>query len=216
MFVGHIAAGLLAKRIEPSLSLGWYVAAGSTLDLLWPLFLLAGIERVRIVPGAMPFNPLVFDAYPWSHSLVMAIVWGVVLALLARWRGARARAAAVVGATVVSHWLLDVVTHAPDMPLWPGASPKLGLGLWNSVPGTFAVEGLLWVAAIALYLQRHAPRGWSARVGFWSLVGLSTVMWIASPGSPPPPDTRSLALFALMGWLIVPWAAWADRSRAAS
>jgi membrane-bound metal-dependent hydrolase YbcI (DUF457 family) len=210
MFVGHLALAFAAKRATPRVSLGWLMAAVTALDLLWPLFLLAGIERVRIVPGATAFTPLVFDSYPWSHSLLMSAVWGVALAGLARWRGVAPRAAMLLVALVMSHWLLDYATHAPDMPLWPGPSPRLGLALWNSVPGTFAVEGAMWIAGILIYLRGRRAFGWPGPVAFWSLVLICTAMWASGPWAPAPPDARSLAWFALAGWIMVPWAALAD------
>jgi hypothetical protein len=213
MFVGHLALALAGKRAAPSVSLGWLVAAVTASDLLWPVFLLLGVERVRIVPGAMAFTPLVFDSYPWSHSLLMGLVWGAVLAGIARWRGIPARAATLLGALVVSHWVLDFVTHAPDMPLWPGPSPRLGLGLWNSIPGTFIVEGTLWAAAIVLYLRSVGTGDRIGQVAFWSFVVICTLMWASGPWSPPPPNPRALAWFALVGWIVVPWAALADRHR---
>lgn len=213
MFVGHLAVGLAAKRVAPSVNLGWFIAAVSALDLVWPVFVIAGIERVRIAPGTTAFTPLVFESYPWSHSLVMAVVWGLVLAAIARFARVPSTALPLLVALVVSHWVLDFVTHAPDMPLWPGDSPKLGLTLWNSIPGTIAVEGAMWIAAIVLYVRTRAGQG--ARPGwpFWSLVVLCTVMWITGPFSPPPPTERALGWFALVGWIVVPWAAWADRTR---
>ena len=211
MFVGHLALAFAAKRAAPRVSLGWLMAGVTALDLLWPLLLLAGVEEVAIKSGATAFTPLVFVSYPWSHSLVMACIWGLLLAAQARTMRISARGAWLLAALVVSHWLLDVVTHAPDMPLWPGESPHLGLGLWNSIPGTFAVEGALWVAGISLYLRGRRPATWKGPVALWSLIVVSTVMWAAGPYAPPPPSERALAWFALIGWVIVPWAAFADR-----
>jgi hypothetical protein len=212
MFVGHIGVALIAKRARPSTSLGWYVAAATTLDLLWPVFLLVGIERVRIEPGATAFGPLVFESYPWSHSLLMAVVWGVLLAAFSRWRNVGSANAILIAVLVVSHWVLDFVTHGPDLPLWPGTSPHVGLGLWNSIPGTIVVEGVLWIVGIALYLQPRRAKSWVGHVAFWSLAATATAIWLSGPWSPPPPDVRSLAIFALMGWVAFPWAAWADRN----
>lgn len=212
MFVGHLAVAFAGKRVSPSTSLAWLVAAATTLDLVWPLFLLAGIEQVRIVPGATVFNPLVFDSYPWSHSLLMAAVWGIALAGLAQARGIEPRGTALIGALVVSHWVLDYVTHAPDMPLWPGRSPRLGLGLWNSIPGTLAVEGLLWATALVVYLQGRRARSWVGIVALGSLVAVCTVMWALGPWAPPPPSPRGLAWFALVGWIMIPWSIWVERS----
>ena len=213
MFVGHLAVGLAAKRVAPSVGLGWLMAGVVALDLLWPLFLLAGLERVRIVQGATAFTPLVFDSYPWSHSLVMAVAWGLVFAALARWRGVEA-SVPLLAALVVSHWVLDFASHAPDMPLWPGPSPRFGLGLWNSVPLTLLVEGAIWVAAIVMYLKRDPRAGSRGGAAFWSLVAITTIMWASGPWSPPPPTPRALGWFALIGWLIPPWAALADRRAA--
>ena len=210
MFVGHLAVGLAAKRAAPTLSLGWLMAGVTALDLLWPLFLLAGLERVSIVPGATAFTPLVFDAYPWSHSLLMALVWGLVLAGLVRMRG-RTGFAYLLVALVVSHWVLDFMTHAPDLPLWPGSSPRFGLGLWNSIPATFAVEAAMWIAGGVLYLRSRRPTARSGPIAFWSRGIVCTTLWAIGPWSPPPPSARALAWFALIPWIIVPWAAFADR-----
>ena len=213
MFVGHTAVALAAKSKIPSVSLGWYVAAAYALDLLWPFFLLAGVERVSIVPGATAFTPLVFDSYPWSHSLLMSCVWGVGVVAIARWRGVGTRAAWMLGALVVSHWVLDFATHAPDMPLWPGHPPLLGLGLWNSIPATLIVEGVLFALGIALYVRKTRARDRIGSVGFWSFIIVTTVMWASGPWSSPPPSPRALALLAPLAWLLVLWIGWADRHR---
>jgi len=214
MFVGHLAVAMASKRLAPDVNLGWLVAGVTALDLVWPPLLLAGIERARIVPGATAFTPLVFESYPWSHSLAMAVVWGVVLAALAREFRVPRSAWLLLAGLVVSHWVLDVASHAPDLPLWPGHATKLGLGLWNSVSATLAVEGALWLAGLAIYLRTVAPGGRGARLAFWSLVIVATVIWAAGPWSPPPPSVEALGWFAMIGWVVVPWAALADRRMA--
>lgn len=213
MFVGHLAVALAAKRVAPRTNLGWLMAGVTGLDLVWPILVLAGVERVSIVPGATAFNALVFDYYPWSHSLVMALVWGIVLAGFARAADVPRSVAPLLIALVLSHWVLDLITHVPDLPLWPGRSPRLGLSLWNSIPATFVVEGLMWVAGILIYLRSHRIEGPGRRIAFWSLMAVCTLMWASSPWSPPPASARQLALFGLVGWIIIPWSAWADGSR---
>lgn len=213
MFVGHLALGFAAKRVEPAVNLGWFIAAVTAIDLLWPPFLLAGLEQVRIAPGTMPFTPLVFASYPWSHSLIMTALWGAALVGVARACRVPQRAALLLLPLVLSHWVLDAITHAPDLPLWPGRSPHLGLGLWRSVPATFVVEGALWLGGVVLYLRTPASqrrRPWA----LWSLVALTTALWAAGPWASPPPSARALAWFALIGWILIPWAAWADGWRA--
>jgi hypothetical protein len=213
VFVGHLAVGLAAKQRAPAVNLGWFIAAVTLLDLIWPILVILGIETVSIVPGATAFTPLIFDSYPWTHSLVMSVVLGLVFVAIARWRGLPTSIAPLLVVLVVSHWVLDVISHAPDMPLWPGNSPRLGLGLWNSIPLTLLIEGAIWLAGIAIYVRTKTSRGERPRWPFWSLIVLCTVMWITSPYQTPPPSVRALGWFALIGWIVVPWAAWADRPR---
>ena len=213
MFVGHTAVALVAKSREPRASLALFVAAAFGLDLLWPLFLLIGLERVRIDPGNTKFTPLAFESYPWSHSLLMTIIWGLVGLVGVRfWKGSR-RTQMLVLLLVVSHWVLDFVSHRPDLPLWPGNSPLFGLGLWNSVPATLALEGALLATGISLYLHTTKAVDRTGSLGFWLFIGLSTMIWAGQPWSAPPPSSRFLAWFSLVGWLLPVWAGWADRHR---
>lgn len=212
MFVGHLAVALTGTKLSRPTPLVWFVLAANLVDLIWPIFLLLGLERVRIDPGNTAFTPLAFESYPWTHSLLMGVVWGIALAALARWRGVSSAGAWIVGALVVSHWVLDFVTHRPDLPLFPWPNGVYGLGLWNSIPATLIVEGLLWIAAIAIYLGVRRPRGIQGQIAFWSFVLISTLLWASGPVSPPPPDEHALARFALIGWIIVPWAWWIDRT----
>ena len=102
------------------------------------------------------------------------------------------------------------------MPLWPTASsPKFGLGLWYSIPLTLIVEGAMWIAGLWIYLRVPARRTMGATIAFWSLVAVCTVMWASGPSGPLPPSEKALGWFAMIGWLIVPWAALADRQRPA-
>lgn len=212
MVVGHLGVALASTNVSRTTSLVWFVVAANLVDLIWPLFLLAGIEHVRIAPGNTAFTPLAFESYPWTHSLLMGVIWGTLFGTFARWRGVSASAAWLIGALVVSHWLLDLVTHRPDLPLWPWSTHGYGLGLWGSIPGTLIVEGLIWVATIAIFLKVRRLTGVQGQLAFWSFVLVSTFIWASGPFSPPPPDERSLALFALMGWIIVPWAWWIERT----
>ena len=211
MFVGHLGLAFAAKRAAPSLNLGWTMAAVSALDLLWPVFVLNGVEDATIRVGATAYMPVVFDSYPWSHSLATSVIWGLILAGIARTLMPDRRVSLLLIALVVSHWVLDFVSHAPDMPLWPGVSPHYGLGLWNSIPLTFLVEGTIWAIGIAIFLRTAAPRTIGSQLAFWSLVIISTVMWVMTPWSPPPPSVRTFAWLGLIGWITIPWAAAADR-----
>jgi hypothetical protein len=213
MFVGHLAVALVAKRAAPKAPLAALVAGAFGLDLLWPGLLLLGVERVRIVPGYTAFTPLAFDYYPWSHSLSMALVWAILAGRLSAMWLKSVRSGLLIGLAVASHWLLDYVTHVPDLPLWPGG-PRFGLGLWNSTGATLLVEGTLLATAITVYLRITRPRNAVGTWAFWGLIGLTTAIWVSGPWSPPPPSVTAIALVGLLMAPVFPgWAAWIERNR---
>ena len=212
MFVGHLAVAFAAKRAKPDLSLAWTVAAVSFVDLLWPVLLLLGVERVAVAPGITAFTPLHFIHYPWSHSLVMGLAWGLIFAGFARMRGVGRDALPMLATLVLSHWLLDFLTHRPDLPLWPGGDQLYGLGLWNSIAGTLALEATMWIGGLALWISAFRPRGANGWAAIVSFVLVSTMIWIGGPYAPPPPSGQAVAVGALLGFSIIPWAWWIERS----
>lgn len=220
MFLGHYALGLAAKRLAPQTSLGTLFVAPTLADLLWPLFLLIGWEQARIVPASNPFLVLWLDHYPWSHSLLMLAAWGVLFGLLywafRHWllkKGNYARGAIVIALLVISHWLLDFITHRPDLPLCP-CGAEYGLGLWYSFWGTLIVELVLFVAGIVIYLATTDASDGIGRWGFWVLVLLLAGSYIVTLFMPPPGSITALAVGAIIfGWLFVLIAWWVDRHR---
>ena len=128
MFIGHLAVGLASKKIAPSASLASLLFAALFADVIWPILVALGAEHVRLVPGAQPYALLADASYPWSHSLLMLIAWGAIFFGIHRYLSGENRVGLILGALVVSHWVLDFVSHGPDLPLWP-AGPKVGLGL---------------------------------------------------------------------------------------
>lgn len=205
MFAGHLAVALAAKAAEPRAPLPALVAASCGIDLVWPLLLLAGLERVTIEPGATAFTPLAFEWYPWTHSLLMVLGWSGLAWGLARAFGLGRRPAAVVGLAVSSHWVLDWITHGPDLPLWPGG-PEVGLGLWHSVAGTLALEGMVFMAAVALYARRAPAPDGRGRIALASLLAVVAVIWMMGPFSPPPPSSTAVAVVGLALWILPFWA----------
>jgi membrane-bound metal-dependent hydrolase YbcI (DUF457 family) len=213
VFIGHFAVGFASKRAAPRASLGVLMAAPLFLDLIWPIFLVAGVESVRIDPGNTAFTPLDLHDYPWSHSLATSIAWSLVLAALF-WAATRYwRGAVVVAVGVFSHFVLDFVTHRPDMPLYPGSATWVGLGLWNSRGATLAVEVPLFAVGVAIYARTTRALNWRGVLAFWSLVAFVVVMYVATAFGPPPPSADVIKYGGLTGWLFVPWAWWIDRNR---
>ena len=212
MFLGHFGLALAARRLTAGRSLGAAVLAAQWADLLWPVLVLAGVERLAVEPGATAFNALDFVSYPWSHSLLALLVWGAVAGgLYYRWTG-RPRDAAVVGALVPSHWLLDLVVHRSDLPVWPGG-PEVGLGLWTSVAGTLVAEFGLFAAGAAVYLTATSPRNRSGSWGAYGLLLLLVGVYLVTAFGPPPADSTAVAFGALALWLVVPLAGWVDSHR---
>jgi membrane-bound metal-dependent hydrolase YbcI (DUF457 family) len=212
MFVGHLALGLAAKRVSPRVSLAVLFSAAQLADILWPVFIAIGVEQVRIAPGITAFTPLDFVSYPYSHSLVFLIGWGIAFGILYRRFTGDRTAVVVIAALVVSHWVLDFVTHRPDMPIYPG-SQKFGLGLWNSIPATLIVELILYVVGLGVYLRATEARDKVGRWGFIALAVFLVIVYLASIGLAPP-SIQGLYVSAMAGIIVLTvWSWWADRHR---
>lgn len=214
VFIGHFAVGFAAKRVAQRPSLGWLFAACQWPDLLWPILCLIGMEHFRVVPGDTAFTPLAFDYYPWSHSLFMDVVWGGVLGLVYLGRHRDKRGALVIAALVVSHWVLDWITHRPDMPILPNNDHRVGLGLWNSVVATIAIETVMFAGAVWVYNRITVANDRIGRFGFWTLAVFLYVTYVVNIVAPPPPNPSAVAWGALAMWVILPFALWIDRHRA--
>jgi hypothetical protein len=214
MFLGHFGLAFAAKKVAPKPSLGTLVLAAQLADGLWPILLLLGVERVAIVPGITAVTPLDFISYPWSHSLVADVVWAGVFALLYWTLRRDAKGALWLAALVLSHWVLDALSHRPDMPTWPGG-PKIGAGLWYSLPASMIAEFALYAVGVWLYLRATRARDRWGTVLWRAFVATLAALYVASVFGPPPPSVDALAASALAGWLFVAWGYWIDRHREA-
>ena len=212
MFIGHLALGLAAKRVTPHLSLAVLLLASQFADVLWPIFLAVGLEQVRIDPGNTAFTALDFVSYPYSHSLLFLVLWGVLLGFLCRFLMGGRAVFGVIAALVVSHWILDFVTHRPDMPLYPG-SAKLGLGLWNSIPATLVVELVMYGLGLWIYMRATRAKDAIGRWAFLTLAVFLVITYFANIGSAPPSLTALWVLAFAGAAVLTMWAWWADRHR---
>ena len=212
MFIGHFGVALAAKKVTPHTSLGSLFFAAQFLDLLWPVFLLLGWEHVHIAPGITRMTPMDFYDYPLTHSLAMAVVWSLAIGAGYYVIRKNRRAAWVMGFAVVSHWILDVLVHRPDLPLWPGG-PKVGMGLWNSWLFETVLEIAIFAGGIWLYCSVTRARDKVGSYALWALLLFLLASWVASLTSPPPPNERAVAWVTLSMWILLPWAWWADRHR---
>lgn len=211
MFIGHVAVGFAAKKYAPQTSLGLLLAAPLLSDLLWPIFLGLGWEHVRIVPGITRYNAFDLYDYPWSHSLLLCGAWGALFGGI-YYAIARYRAGAIaIWIGVVSHWILDWITHIPDMPLYPGRGPKLGLGLWNHVAATMVVEIGLFLTGVLLYASVIRSHDRIGKIGFAVYALVLLVLFVADRFSPEPPSVRELVVSSLVfEMILLAWPAWFD------
>lgn len=214
MFIGHFAVGFAAKKFAPRTSLAALIAAPIFLDLLWPVFLLFGWEHVRIVPGITRYNALDLYDFPWSHSLLMSVVWATAFSLI-YYRMSRYRPGALaIWIGVVSHWILDWITHRQDMPLYPGGGPRLGLRLWNHVAATMATEISMLAVGVWLYFRATRARDRIGQYAFLAYVVALLGLFLSDRFSGPPPSVSAIVWVSIpieTIFLIWPW--WFDRHR---
>jgi len=213
MFIGHFGVGFGLKRMAPRVSLALLIAATVWADILWTVFLLLGWEHARVSVGDTRWTPLELYDYPWSHSLLFLVLWATALAAVYRAFRSDTVGAIAVWIGVVSHWVLDWITHRADMPLYLNG-PKYGLGLWNSIVGTLIVEGALFVAGVWLYARCTRSRDRIGRLGFWAYVAVLVLLYVGDRFSAAPESMRESAttgLVAMVILLVWPW--WFDGHR---
>jgi len=213
MYLGHYAIALAAKKASPNTSLGTLIAASQLIDIIWPLFILMGLERVVVDPGNTVVTPLHFIQYPFTHSLLSVLIWACFFASIYWMISGNRTGTLTVWLAVLSHWVLDFFTHAPDLPLYPGSEKLVGLGLWNSLGGTMMLELGLFLLGMTLYLGATRPANRTGTFTFVALVTFLIVTYFINVLGPPPPGYKAVAYSALLLWLLVPWGYWIDRNR---
>jgi hypothetical protein len=213
MFIGHFAVAFAAKRAEPRLPLPLLCAAVQFLDILWPSLVLLGVEHSRIVPGIMAASPLDLYDMPWSHSLVTSLVWSALFSL-PWWLSRQVRSAWIVAGCVFSHFILDWLTHRPDLALAPGSAVRFGLGLWNWLIPAVVVEAVLFGAGIWLYVAGTRATSPAGSIGFWAFVVVLAGGWLSGVFGPPPPSIEVVTISALVATpLFLLWSWAIDRGR---
>lgn len=215
MFVGHYAIAFGAKKHAPHVSLGLLFLACQLADLIWPSLVLLGLETFEIEPGNTALTPLNFTHYPYSHSLLALLIWSAILAGLYSLlqRGGK-KAALVIAFVVFSHWLLDFLTHRPDMPITLNDTTLVGLGLWNFPVIAVSLELLLFGLGVWMYVRSTRALDKIGIYGLWGIVVFLVTIYIANIFGPPPPSVAAVAWSAQGLWLLVVMGFWVDRHRA--
>jgi len=215
MFIGHFGIGFGAKKYAPAISLGVLFIAAQFLDLLWPSLLLLDLEHVVISPGITKVMPYDFIDYPISHSLIMVVGWGLILALLAKFMFKNLKYSIIIFLCVISHWFLDLIVHRPDLPIIPGDSTLLGFGLWNYPFLTALIEGVIFIAGVFLYLKATSSKNNHGKYGLIVLIALFITIQVGNMLGPPPPSIDAIAWVGQLQWLFVILAFYVDKNRIA-
>lgn len=221
MFIGHYGVAFGLKKADKSISLGLLFLAVQLVDILWPVFVLLGVEKVAIVPGVTAANPLDFTYYPFTHSLLMSFVWAGLVYVLFRFVPFKAgwqkgKVVLILAIAVLSHFFLDLLVHRPDLPLGFGAdSPKIGLGLWNHPAAAYLLEGVIFVGGLGIYLKTTRGTGFAGKYGILILALFLLAANFINLFGPPPPSGAAVAASGLAFNLLIAWLVyWLDKKRA--
>lgn len=213
MFIGHFGAGFAGKKFSKSASLGTYFMAAQWVDLIWPILVLLGIEKVNIEPGISSVTPLDFTYYPYTHSLFGVLVWALLFGFVYFLLKKNSRVAIILGLLVLSHWVLDLFVHVPDLPIFPGLDLKVGLGLWHSLAATLIIEGLVFTVGLYFYLKSTTAKNKTGSFALLGLVVFLVAIYISNLFGPPPPSSEAIGIVGNSQWLIVLWGYWINKNR---
>lgn len=213
MFIGHFGAGLAGKKVDSRPSLGTMFLAAQWVDLIWPVLLLLGIERVQIDPGNTVMTPLNFTYYPYTHSLFFVIIWGILFGAIYYAFKKNLRGSLLLGGLVLSHWVLDLLVHRPDLPLVPWSNVKVGLGLWNNMLISLLLELFIFGVGAYFYIRATRSENRVGKIGMWSLLVFLVLVYFSNVFGSAPPSVNALAIVGLSQWILVAWGYWVDRNR---
>jgi hypothetical protein len=203
MFVGQYSVAFAAKTEKNKIPLWVLFVAVQLLDFLWAPFVLLGIEKVRFVPGITATNALDLYYMPYTHSLLGALFWSAVAFAIYKigWRNIASNSAALlVGFAVFSHWLLDLIVHRPDLPIYDDTL-KVGFGLWNYRGIEFALEIGILVFGAVLYLKRNS--GIARKIGI--IIFTAVLVLIQTSNTfvrRPPSSDRAFSITALIFYTV--------------
>lgn len=219
MFIGHYGIALVLKKAYNGLSIGWLFIAVQLVDIVWTILVLLGVEKVAIVPGITKVNPLDFYYYPYTHSLIAFFFWSFLVFIICYFIKnksglSRFKFGLILAFVVFSHFLLDVITHRPDIPLAGEESVKIGFGLWNHVAFSYILEAVIFIVGFWLYFKSGLLKTTKRKAAFLifavSLLVLNLINLLGSP----PSDTNIVALSGLSLYIVIAlFGFWIDKQK---
>ncbi len=213
MFIGHFGVGLAAKKIDQKPSLGTLFLASQFVDLLWPITILLGLEKVKIESGNTAMTPLNFISYPITHSLLGAFVWSMLFGIIYFLIKKNYKSSIMLASLVFSHWILDLLTHRPDLQLIPWSEVKVGWGLWNYFAAAIVIEVLIFCIGSYFYINSTKAKNKKGEIGMWALLIFLGVVYLMNVVGSAPPSESAIAIVGLFQWLLIAWAYWVDANR---
>ncbi|MCF0056848.1 metal-dependent hydrolase [Dyadobacter sp. CY356] len=215
MFLGHYGLALAAKKIAPKVSLTMLFVAVEFVDILWPFLLIFNIETVKVHPGFTEVTPFEFVHYPYTHSLFMGIVWGLIVGGCFWLFKKDTKSAVIVGLAVLSHWFLDVIVHIPDLPLTPFGDFKVGMGLWNYKMITILLESIIFFGGVYIYAKSTKAINAQGTWGLWIMTGFFLLANAYNLFGPPPEDNVMVLFvsFVVLQVIVLGLAWWVDKNR---
>ena len=208
MFLGHFGVAMMARSKSQDTRLGTLFAASQFLDLIWPFFIIFGLETVSSRGAREGFHTLSFISYPYSHSLLFASFWAIVFAIWAKLAKKKNFVVLLLAVLVLSHWVLDWIVHEPDLPLAFHDEIKHGLNLWANHSLTLIIELFIFSSGVVSYLRAIQLETLKKKVIFFSLIAFLLIIFVMSAFGPPPAlETSAVAIGgpALAMWLFVWW-----------
>lgn len=215
MFIGHFGLSLAAKKAAPKVSLGTLFFATQFVDIVWPLLLVLGVEKVAISPGHTETNSFDFIYYPYTHSLLMSIVWGAIVGGVYWLIKRDTRGSIIVGLGVLSHWFIDLIVHVADLPLTPFSDYKVGFGLWDHFIPALILEIAIFAAGIYIYTTLTRAKNRIGSWGLWGLIALLLVIHLVNTFGPTPPNSPMMVFISscILMTILISFAHWVDRNR---
>jgi len=203
MFVGHYGVGLALKSIDKKVNLGWIFLATMLPDIFLGIFVLLGIEKVKIPDNYSQLHYLLFD-FPLSHGLTATIIWSVLIMILVKvfWPNKVAdknRVAVILVLTYFSHFLLDAIVHVPEIPILGNNSYKIGLGLWSILPLEIALELCIALIGLYIYLKVNKEKSTKSKIGISVIIVVLSLFTLSQAFSPMP--TVSTVKFIAIQWI---------------
>lgn len=213
MFVGHYGVSLAARAGVGRVPLWVWFIAVQWMDVVWSVLVLLGVEKLHIVPGFTEANALDLYYMPYTHGLpgavLVSLVLGVIVALFVS--GNRVSTCLLIAAASFSHWVLDLIVHTPDLPLYDN-SAKVGFGLWRHVILSFPLEVIVLGLGAGMYARVTTFAGPKGRFVFWGFVAFLAAMQVYANFGPPPSSPEAMAVIAIAFYAVLAaLAAFAER-----